>query len=57
MNVAFTGAANGPDHFAEIDELQKTQADGEEDTNGQKAVDEDITPENRVEKIDNCSHG
>ena len=55
--VAFPGTTDGADHFAEIDELKEAQTDGKEDTDGKQAIDEDIAPEDRVEKINNCSHG
>ena len=56
MDIAFPGAADGTNHFSEIDELEKTQADREEDAHGEQAVDQDIAPENRVQEIDNCGH-
>ena len=57
MYIAFPGATDGADHFAEIDELKEAQTDGKEYTDGKQAIDEDIAPEDRVEKINNCSHG
>src|SRR5690606_4566108 len=57
MNIALPGAPDGPNHLAEVNELEKAQANSEEHTDSQQAVYEDIAPENRIEKIDNCSHG
>ncbi|WP_208852081.1 hypothetical protein [Paracoccus pantotrophus] len=39
-----------------MQDLLKAQPDGEIDPDGQQAVDQDISPEDRVQKADNCRH-
>ncbi len=56
-SIGLARAANNAEHFAEMDELDEAQAQGEEQAYGQQAVDQHVAPENGIEEVDDGDHG
>ena len=57
LTVLLGRAGHRTDELPEVEDLQKAQTDREIDAYRQQAVDQNVAPDNRVDRIDRIGHG